>query len=259
MLRKIVCAGLICVFAVFSLSAQESLKILSYNIHHGNPPSLGAGQIDLPAIAKVINESGADIIGLQEVDVNVTRSGSVDQIKELADMTQTEYFFAKGIDLQGGEYGVAILSKLPIQETESFLLPMPKSGEQRVMAAVHVRTAGGTDVVFITTHLDLYEKNRIEQAGFIKEYAESNKDKAVILTGDLNDRPDSKVIEILDGVFTRSQIEEGYTFPEVNPNREIDYIMINDAVKAEVKEHIIIEEEYASDHRPLYVEYLLAK
>lgn len=259
MLKRIVCVWLVSVFAVGSLMAQESLKILSYNIHHGNPPSLGAGEIDLPAIAKVINESGADIIGLQEVDVNVTRSENVDQIKKLADMTQTEYFFAKGIDLQGGEYGVAILSKLPIKETESFLLPMPKSGEQRVMAAVHVQTEVGTNVVFITTHLDLYENNRIEQAKFIKTYAESNKDKVVILTGDLNDKPDSKMIGILDEVFTRSQIEKGYTFPQVNPNREIDYIMINDAVKSNVKEHIIIEEEYASDHRPLYVEYTLTK
>src|SRR5699024_9613411 len=163
MLRIVIPVWTICVFSIFTVSAQETIKILSYNIHHGNPPSEKAGYIDLPAIANVINESKADIIGLQEVDVNVERSGDVDQIKELAKLTDTEYYFAKGIDLQGGEYGVAVLSKLPITHAENFSLPMTKNGEQRVLASITVETKKcrvlvidrmryvyGSDVVVVT-------------------------------------------------------------------------------------------------------------
>ncbi len=257
MLRIVISVWTICVFSIFTVSAQETIKILSYNIHHGNPPSEKAGYIDLPAIANVINESKADIIGLQEVDVNVERSGDVDQIKELAKLTDTEYYFAKGIDLQGGEYGVAVLSKLPITHAENFLLPMPKDGEQRVLASVTVESNSGREVVFMTTHLDLYEENRNAQAEFIRDYAHQNRNKVVILTGDLNDKPNSETIQTLDKAFVRSKIANGPTFPQVNPKREIDYVMINKETVHEVKSHIVWEEEYASDHRPLYVEFLL--
>lgn len=52
-------------------SAQEKkvkLKVLSYNIHVGNPPAK-PGITDLNGIAKVINDSDADLVALQEVDV----------------------------------------------------------------------------------------------------------------------------------------------------------------------------------------------
>lgn len=232
---------------------QERLKILCYNIHHANPPGEDESTIDLEAIAKVINDSDADLVALQEVDVQVPRSGEVDQAAELAKQTNRHHYFAKGIDLQGGEYGVAILSKKPFLSTESYLLPMPETSEQRVIAIVGTETNSGRRVDFSTSHFDLKPLNKIANAQFVKDLAEQRK-VPLIFTGDLNATPDSEPIQLLDQQFVRSQTEEGSTFPQINPDREIDYIMVSKNADVEFINHEVIEEEYASDHRPLVVE-----
>lgn len=251
---RLLCSTVLIYFISFSVSAQEHLKILSYNIHHANPPSEQNGVIDLHAIAKVINDSDADLIGLQEVDVLVERSGKIDQAKELAKLTSRHYYFAKGIDLQGGKYGVAILSKSPILKSESYLLPMPVESEQRVAAYITTKLENGIEVIFGTSHFDLKDENKEAQAKFVAEYAKKHKKQIVIMTGDLNAEPASKTIDILDKVFTRSKIDNGATFPQINPNKEIDYIMFTNIDSTWIKNHKVIMEEYASDHCPLYVE-----
>ena len=54
------------------------LKIMSYNIHIGNPPSK-PGIIDMKAIIKAIKIENPDLVALQEVDVNTARSGKINQ------------------------------------------------------------------------------------------------------------------------------------------------------------------------------------
>src|SRR5690606_11635513 len=93
-----------------SIVAQELVRVLSFNIHHGNPPSM-PGEIDLHGVADLILKTNADLVGIQEVDVMLARSNKVDQAKVLAELTGMNYFFSKGIDLEGGEYGTLILSK----------------------------------------------------------------------------------------------------------------------------------------------------
>src|SRR5690606_1629000 len=122
-----------------SIPAPE-IKILSYNIHHANPPSK-PDLIDLEAIAKVIMESGADLVAVQEVDVYTERSGKEShQAEELARLTDMFYFFSKGIDYQGGEYGTAILSKYPISDMQRHELPNLEgvNSEPRTLAVVTV-------------------------------------------------------------------------------------------------------------------------
>src|SRR5699024_7721854 len=109
---------------ITNISLSQSISILCYNIHYAHTSLNKVVVIDLKAIARVINDSDADLVSLQEVDMNVPRSGNIDQAKELAELTNRHFYFAKGIDLDGGEYGVAILSKSPFIWTKSFLLPM---------------------------------------------------------------------------------------------------------------------------------------
>src|SRR5690606_41397928 len=92
-------------FVVGSCAQQAStrkedmtLTVLSYNIHHANPPS-EPDKIDLEAIANVINESRADLVGLQEVDVHTIRSGqSSNQAEALGEKTSMTVFFFNGIE-----------------------------------------------------------------------------------------------------------------------------------------------------------------
>jgi endonuclease/exonuclease/phosphatase family metal-dependent hydrolase len=45
--------------------AETTVTVMSFNIHHGQGTD---GVLDLERIARVIRASGADIVGLQEVD-----------------------------------------------------------------------------------------------------------------------------------------------------------------------------------------------
>ena len=103
---------------------ENAIRVLSYNIHHANPPSK-PGIIDIEAIAKVIAKESPDIAGLQEVDFKTNRSGrNSNQAAELARLSgMPYYYFAKAIDYDGGEYGLAILSKFPMEEMKSTHLP----------------------------------------------------------------------------------------------------------------------------------------
>ena len=139
---------------------------MTYNIHHCNPPSAGA-KIDVEAIAQVIRKEKPDLVALQEVDVNTERSGKgLHQAKELARLTGMNFYFSKAIDHQGGDYGVAVLSRFPILDSTRFILPIdPKiGGETRTLAAITVEVAKGKKLVFACTHLDLKEPNRLSQS-----------------------------------------------------------------------------------------------
>jgi len=233
-----------------------TITVLSYNIHHSNPPSV-PNLIDLEAIAKVIRESGAEIVGLQEVDVRTNRSGSdLDMAEELAKMTDMPYFyFSKGIDYQGGEYGTAILSKYPLSDTETILLPAEEGTEQRTLSVATVNLEDGQTYRFANTHMDYTsESNALSQAKKIVEYFE-NAALPVILVGDFNSVPNSPPINHLDGSFTRTCKNDcAPTIPVINPNKTIDFIMYKERTNFSVKSHRVIQETYASDHLPVLAE-----
>lgn len=250
----------ILILALFLCAAHtyaQRIRVLSYNIHHAAPPS-ASGKIDLDAIAAVIKESNADLVGLQEVDVRVSRSMNVDQAQKLGELTGMHYFFAKGIDLEQGEYGTLILSKHKIVAKHWYELPMLKSSEGRALGVIDVEFPDGDIIAFANTHLDLYEENRIAQAAFINALAKESK-KPMILVGDLNATPESAVIKQFEQQFVRNKDTNGPTFPNVDANTEIDYIMLSKKTKFSWKAYNIIPEDYASDHLPLFAEIEIKK
>ena len=186
-----------CAFVNSNKSSALKVKVLTYNIHHANPPSK-VDFIDLPAIAKVIIESKADLVGLQEIDVNTVRSGrKINEAAELGKLTGMHYYFAKGIDFQGGEYGIAILSRFPIIKAEKLVLPMKTGigGEPRVMATITIEPIKGEQIIFANTHLDLKPENRILQANAIVNYLDKMQ-LPIIFCGDLNTSPGSEIVSI---------------------------------------------------------------
>src|SRR5215510_6223522 len=97
------------------LLVKRTLRVMTYNIH------VGVGmdkKLDLQRIAAVINRERPDLVGLQEVDRGVKRTEGKDEIAELAALTKMHYAFAHNLDFQGGQYGVAILSRFPIRNID---------------------------------------------------------------------------------------------------------------------------------------------
>lgn len=238
---------------LLTVSAEAQLvKVLSYNIHHGNPPAK-PGTIDLEAIARVINDSGAELVGVQEVDIHVSRSEMIDQAEKLAELTGMDYYFSKGIDLEDGYYGTLILSKHKIVGKQRYDLPMPVASENRSLAIVDVELPDGKIISLANTHLDLKQENRVAQAEFINELGELYR-QPLILVGDLNARPRSQPIDILEKYFVRNTQTNQPTSPQIEAKNEIDYIMVLNNQKFRWKAYRVIPEEYASDHLPLYAE-----
>jgi hypothetical protein len=60
-------------------------------------------------------------------------------------------------------------------------------------------------------------------------------------------------ISILDETFKRTCTENcGFAFPQINPVKTIDFIAIKPAGKFIIKEHMVIDEKYASDYLPVF-------
>ena len=77
----------------------------------------------------------------------------------------------------------------------------------------------------------------------------------MILGGDFNAYPESKVIQYLDGYFTRTCKEDcPLTSPMINPKNTIDYVMYKPAGAFKSLSTKAIDEKYASDHLPVVVE-----
>ncbi len=229
------------------------IRVMAYNIHHANPPSK-PGFIDIDAIAKAIKDQNPDLVALQEVDVNTLRSGKFNQAEEIAKRLGMSFFFAKAIDHEGGDYGVAILSKYPMSETTIHRLPTEAStkGEPRVLATAKIALPNGKTIRFGSTHLDA-QKEAINRELQIKEINRITADEKLpfIIAGDFNAAPGSTVINLLDRSFTRSCQQCEFTIPVINPNKTIDFIAFTPKSKFIVQSINAIPERYASDHLPV--------
>ncbi|TKT92925.1 endonuclease/exonuclease/phosphatase family protein [Dyadobacter frigoris] len=241
---------------------KRALRIMSYNIHHCNPPESAGGRIDVEAIAKVINNAKPDFVALQEVDINTERSGKgLNQAKQIADLTGMKFYFSKAIDHQGGDYGVAVLSKFPIVDSARFSLPINRDlvEEMRTIAAITVMLPSKQKIIFASTHLGLTERNRLLQAETIIKYFGEEK-LPMILAGDFNAEPGSKVINYFDKYFSRTCAEScQHTIPVDKPEKTIDFIMSKPSGIFKVLSHKVIDEKYASDHLPVLAELMLVK
>lgn len=252
--------GAICLLAGHSLYAQQTVKVMSYNIHHCNPPSR-PGIIDLDAIATTIRKQNPDIVALQEVDINTARSGKVNQAAQLALKTGLKsFYFAKAIDHEGGDYGVAILSRFPLDDINTYRLPMDSStkAEPRVLAVAIATLPGGKKIRIASTHLDAQKApgNRLLQIKAIDSIAASES-LPFIIAGDFNAEENSDVIKTLDKGFTRTCSNCAPTIPVINPKKAIDFIAYKSAKMLKAKNHQVINETYASDHLPVVADFVI--
>lgn len=237
--------------------AKSVLKVMSYNIHIANPPSKGDGFVDIDAIANAIKKEQPDLVALQEVDKYTTRSGTgLDQAKEIAALTGMKFFFAKAINRSGGEYGVAILSKFSIENSNVFSLPVTGStgAELRALGLIEISLPNGKKIVFASTHLDhLSDENRELQVREVIKALMPYQDRPVILGGDFNMPPQNAIWNIVKEQFVLGCKSCPGTFPATSPTTTIDYLLLNKNASAyfTIKDYYAVPERYASDHVPI--------
>src|ERR1043166_2746761 len=237
-----------------SSAAAKKIRVMTYNIH------VGVGmdkKLDLARVAGVINQQHPDLVGLQEVDRGVERTQRIDEIAELAKLTKMEYAFAFNLKYQGGQYGVAILSRAPIRATDHHLYLNTREAERRGFIRAEI-LVGGHLVNFVTTHLDYqYEDGRVFEA---KQLLAAMKDvKApLIIVGDFNDVPTAEAYQLMHESFDDAWSltkpgDEGFSYPADKPAKRIDYIFTRRVDRIKAKRAWIVQ-TLASDHVPVVAE-----
>lgn len=246
------------------IKSGTTLKVMTYNIRHGNPPAADVTVLDLGGIAAVINKENPDIVALQEVDKNTRRSGvTLDQARDLANRTKMHVFFSKSIDYQGGEYGIAVLSRYPIIEQQRYELPIASgvSAEKRTVALIAVATdKAGEKLWFGSTHLEYRDvpSKQLQVAEIIRVNEELK--APLVLGGDFNAALEDPVLQSLQSAF-RSACTDNCpnTYPAVNPDRAIDHIFINRAADPifTIISYRTAADTLTSDHRAVVCELKL--
>lgn len=237
----------------------NKLRVLTYNIHHGEGVD---GKFDLPRIAQVIKSASPHLVALQEVDRQTARAGGVDQPAELSRLTGMEVVFGQNIEFQGGGYGTAVLSGLPVKAHSSVKLPSFYNGEQRGVQVLELGSPGEPGLVFLCTHFDYRpdDRERTASAELVNGLAARYADRLMILAGDLNATPESRVIQELEkrwvvaggGVKTQAEASPPLlTYPSGTPRKWIDFVLVRPAERWQVVEVRVLDEPVASDHRPL--------
>ncbi len=238
-------------------SSPQEIRVLSYNIHHGAGID---GKLDLERIAKVILSERPDLVALQEVDVNVKRSNSIDQARTLAELCEMKFAFGGNIKLQGGEYGNAVLSKFKIVKFKNTKLPNFDSGEQRGILNCTIKIAGlAHDIEFSSTHFDhrRNDEERFASSQSVNRQLENTIAPISILAGDFNDVLFGRTIIELEKSWVRSNDTMLPTIPVKKPNRQIDFIFASKTSKLTCIKTKVLSEAVASDHRALLAIYQL--
>ena len=235
---------------IFSAQAQNTLKLMSYNIKNAN----GMDNVcNFQRIANVINNTSPDVVAIQEVDSMTNRSGQKYVLGEIAERTQMHGYFAPAIDYDGGKYGIGLLTKQVPLRLQT--LPLPGREEARTLILAEF-----ADYIYCCTHMSLTEEDRMKSLELVKAFTSSST-KPLFLAGDMNAEPESGFIKELQKDFQILSNPKQHTFPAPDPKETIDYIatLKQNAKGFAVISAKVINEPMASDHRPILVELRTAE
>lgn len=237
---------------LLSFGLSDSFKIMSYNIRHGETSDKG---FDLSRCAAVIAKEKPRFISLQEVDMFTSRVGKINSCEEIIKNLNENQFcitnwnFSKAINFDGGEYGVALLSrekplridtiKLGGNEPRVLLmcefndcwvgvthLPLGHISNKTMNLKPHESTYKfeDSDGTITADNIALAKEratlarnyNRISfdyMASIIKiEVLARAKSKPVFLTGDWNALPNSRFVTYIKSFMTNLTPEDTPTF-----------------------------------------------
>ncbi len=244
------------VFTLLALAAyaQPAARVMTYNIHHGEGMD---GKVDLDRIVSVIQSEQPDIVCLQEVDVNLERSGGADMPAYLAKKLNMQVIFGPNLGAFGKGYGNATLTRFETIGHENIPLPREEGGEQRGCLKTLLKV-GQQPLAILNTHLTLEPQMRKEQAAAILDQV---KEEPAVLAGDLNETSEGPAVQLLLGrlvdTFPGGKDLAQATSPGGEPLR-IDYILASKELRV-LASHVVSHEQAqaASDHLPYVVELSL--
>jgi endonuclease/exonuclease/phosphatase family metal-dependent hydrolase len=247
------------------------MRVATWNLLHGL--DVRTGRVDLATVAEGIADLDVDVVAVQEVDREQSRTGGVDQVAELAAKLGWFGVFAPALlgnparrwgpgpgadaDPGGPAYGVGLLSKHPLRAVARLALPGGGVGERRpedvgrtapgrdreprVMLRAEVGTTG---VVITTTHLSYLPWRGVRQLRLAIAWARAA-GGIPLLMGDLN-LPHRALRPALAAAGW-SVGGAGPTFPSWRPGMQLDHILARRGRLRDVR----VGARGPSDHLPV--------
>jgi endonuclease/exonuclease/phosphatase family metal-dependent hydrolase len=239
-----VVAGIVALPRVPRLLADvDSVRLGTYNIHYGFDAHW---RLTLEEQARTIAESDAHLVALQEVDTGRLTSFGVDDALWLGRRLRMDVIYLPTVE---HNTGIALLSRLKIEESESTLLPSDEEPTGIVRVTVSV---GGAPLRAHGIWLGLSPAEREQQLAAALAFIGEGR---ATLAGDLNATPDSAVYAtmIAEG-YTDPFVSGGFpaelTSPAIEPQERIDYVWLRGLQPSDAR----VLDSLASDHRMVIVE-----
>ena len=224
-------AGLLCASNSFSQTYPKQdgvIRLLTYNTHYckgGTDPG-SLNDLNTKRFANILKALDADVVALQELDSAANGRWKRVLLDDIAKWSELDYVQVYGIaaDYDGGSVGNGTLVKrwLPIKKIKKMKL---SSDVGRIL----IRT-DFEDFSFMSTHLDLDDKHRMNEAAAICTELDYIR-KPVFLAGDMNDshRWKNLAFSVFLEDFQIFSDTEGNTIPGREENTAcIDYILFHD-------------------------------
>jgi endonuclease/exonuclease/phosphatase family metal-dependent hydrolase len=230
------------------------VRVMSYNLHFGFDTE---GWSDLEGLARAIEASGAEVVGLQEVSRGWYVNGSTDMLAWLQRRLRMPH--ARFAGASDRIWGNAVLSRYPILSAE--VIPLPREGVPLRRSALEAELdLGHGRLRLVVTHLHHFEgpegaRVRLAQLSALLERVDGR--GPTVLLGDFNAEPGSaEIAQVRAAGLTDAFVAAGggpadeRTWPSDRPDRRIDYIWLSAGLEAS---GFAATTSTASDHRGIAV------
>lgn len=248
-LLAIMLAGMSLLSAAPSLVTEpvDTLRVFTYNIQQGNDDT---GERNFDGQIALVKSTSPDIVGLQESDTARIAGGNADVVAYFADRLDMHAYY--GPPPITGTFGIALLSKYPIQNPQTYYLY--SEGEQVAVIRAEIEVSGTRYTVFVT-HLG--NGGPIIQMRQMLTLMHGQKN--VIAMGDFNYRPYEEQYAITTAEFNDAYSHSLNSFApttwgEGQPfeiGERIDHVFVSPEIPVRYVEYFTQPE---SDHPGLLVE-----
>jgi endonuclease/exonuclease/phosphatase family metal-dependent hydrolase len=229
---------------------EGPVRVMDYNIHQGFNIK---GFLDLESIARVIENSGADVVCLQEVSRGWVINGSADTLLWLSDRLDMDYLFMPASD---AVWGNAVLSHYPLKLIKSGYLPQLGAPLRRSYIISEIELEGQENINVMCVHIHHIEcEGSIREEQVEKILEEWGGLERTAIMGDFNAEVyEPEIKKMYDTGLLDSQLELGkeekLTWVHYEPYRRIDYIWVTEDLEISDVE---VPYSTASDHLPVVV------
>jgi endonuclease/exonuclease/phosphatase family metal-dependent hydrolase len=223
----------------------DSFRVATYNIHYGYDT---VWHLSLEEQARAIEESGADVVMMQEVDTGRPTSYMIDDAMWLARRLGMREVYLPTMEHLTG---IALLSRFPLLDTDTLLLPSELEQTGIIWAELDI---DGEPVNAFAIWMGLEPAERARQLAATLPFLAAHPGPAVF-GGDFNSTPDSPVYARIDSAgfedpFVALGLGAPPTDPAIHPTKRIDFVWLRDLAPLDAQ----VLDSLASDHRLVVVE-----